>query len=99
MSSGQPDQLEAGAYRRQRIAQLMGEHREELVLVVIGRAQRCLGASSLDSLPRALARVLDHRMSSGVHRRGAALCTARLATQMPSFTSGTTTNALVELDA
>ena len=41
------EQLQAGQERRQRVAQLVAERREELVLALVGDAQRFFGARAV----------------------------------------------------
>ena len=86
-SSGCCEQMQRVADRRQRVAQLVGEHREELVLAAVGLAQRLsprLRAQLVADL------VLPRRPRSGRHRadsigrvdaagRAASRCRARSA--------------------
>ena len=54
-----PNQFEAGSYRRERISQLVRQHRQELVFARIGFPQLLLGAGAFDGLPGPLRGVLD----------------------------------------
>ena len=61
--------MEGGADGGERAAELVGQHRQELVLAAVGLAQLVVQAGVLDGDGRAPGQVLGQRRSAGPYRR------------------------------
>ena len=80
--AGEPQRLERGAHGRERVAQLVRERRQELVLVPVGLEQRLLRALELRDVVRA-ADVADERSVGGHARHAGRVQPAVLAVAAP----------------